>query len=92
MFFFESADMLYMPLTTLLQGLFIDIKHMKFTYTDTKQTIRECENLNCFIQFLNKDITLNISLVCLKLAIHVDEGQLKKRLSQFFHLGPIFHL
>ena len=34
----EVQYMRYIPLFTLLQGLFIDIKYLEFTCTDTKQT------------------------------------------------------
>ena len=33
----ELQYMYYIPLTTLLSGLFIDIKHIKFTGPDTKR-------------------------------------------------------
>ena len=83
--------MYQMSLITLFQGLSIDIKHVKITRTKTKLTKNECENLKFFIYFLNKDISLNISSICLKFAMHVDGGHLEGSVSQNFHLGPSFY-
>ena len=44
-----------------------------------------------FIYFLNKDFSLNISYICLKFVIHVDEGQMEGSVSQIFYLGPSFY-
>ena len=42
-----------------------------------------------FIKFLKKDISLNISLICLKLSIHVNKRQIE--VSQSLHLGASFY-
>ena len=44
-----------------------------------------------FIYFLNKDISLNNSLICLKFSIHAEEGQLEGSVSQNFYLGSSFN-
>ena len=66
--------MYHIPLTTLLYGLFIDIKHVKFTGPETKRARCESENLKFFIYFLNKDISLNILSICLKFSVYINEG------------------
>ena len=43
--------MYYIPLTTLLSGIFIDIKHVKFTGPETERISSETENLKFFIFF-----------------------------------------
>ena len=83
--------MYHISLMTLFQGLSIDIKHVKIARTKTKLTKNECENLKFFLYFLNKDISLNISSICLKFSMHVDGGHLEGSVSQNFHLGPSFH-
>ena len=40
---------------------------------------------------MNKDISLNIPLICLKSSVHVDGEQLKGSVSQNIYLGPSFH-
>ena len=37
--------------------------------------------------FFNKDISLNMRLTCLKVAIHVSEVHLEERVSQNFDVG-----
>ena len=72
----------------LLPCLFIDIKHIKITGTETKWTKSEHKNLKLFIYFFNKDISLNITLIRLRFSIHVNKGQLEGRVSQILYLGP----
>ena len=40
---------------------------------------------------MNKDISFNISLMCLKFSIHVDVGRMEGSVSQILYLGPSFH-
>ena len=56
--------------------------------SETKRTKGEYENWKIFILFLNKDISLNITLILLRFSIHVHEGQLEGSVSQIFYLGP----
>ena len=49
--------MYYTPLYTSLYASFIDIKHVKFTWFETKLAYSECENSKFFINVLNKDIS-----------------------------------
>ena len=70
----ELQYMYDIPLTTLHSGLFIDIKHVKFTGPETKRAWCETENLKFFIYFLNKDFSLNISSICLEFSIYINEG------------------
>ena len=49
-----------------------DLKHVKFPWTDTIQAFDKFENLKFLSYFFNKDISFNISLICLKLSTHVD--------------------
>ena len=58
--------MYHVPLITLLYGLFIDIKYVKITWSETKRANSKCENLIFFIYFFNKDISLKIQSICLK--------------------------
>ena len=44
-----------------------------------------------FIYFLNKDISFNISLICLRFSIHVDEGRMEGSVSQNVYLCLSFH-
>ena len=71
--------------------LFYWYETYKITWSETERPHSECENLIFFIYFVNKDISLNISLICLKFSIHVDEKQLEGSVSQIFHLGPSFY-
>ena len=81
----------YIPSFTLLYGRFIDIKHVKIVCSETKLACSEYENLKFFIYFFNKDISLNISLICLKVSIQGDKGQMEGSVSQNFYLGPSFY-
>ena len=66
--------MYYIPLNTLLSGICIGIKHIKFKGPETKRAECETENMKYFIYFLNKDISLKISSICLKFSIYIYEG------------------
>ena len=83
--------MYYIPPFTLLYGHFIYIKHVNIICYETKLACSEYENFNFFIYFFNKDISLNISLICLRFSIQGDKGQMEGSVSQNFHLGPSFY-
>ena len=70
----------------------MDINYVEITWTETTRANSEFENLKFFIYFLNKDISFNISFICLKLSMYVDKGHSEGRVSQFFfYLGPSFY-
>ena len=83
--------MYYIPPFTLLYGRFIDIKHVNIVCFETKLACSEYENLKFVIYFFNKDISLNISLICLKFSIQGVKGQMEGSVSQNFYLGPTFY-
>ena len=58
--------MYYTHIISLIYGISIDIKHVKYPWTDTIQAYVKLKNVKFLLSFLNKDIWFNISLICLK--------------------------
>ena len=53
--------MYYIQYVSLSYGIFIDIKYVTVTQTETIQTDDKLENLKLAMYFLNKDISFDIS-------------------------------
>ena len=83
--------MYYIHIISLLYGLSIDIKYVTFPWTDTIQAFDKFENLKLLSYFLNKDISFDISLICLKSSTHVDKGHLEGSMSHNYDLSPSFN-
>ena len=66
--------MYYIHFIGLLCGLFIDIKHVKITWTDTIQASMKFENSKFATIFLNKDFSFNIQSKCLAFSANVDDS------------------
>ena len=49
-------------------------------------------NWNFLKNFLNKEISFNILLICLTFSIHEDEGHFGEACLNSFYLGPRFHV
>ena len=64
--------MYHIHFISLVYGLLIDVKYIKIIWIDTIRGCSEFENLNFFIYFLNKDISFNIPLICLKFSTHAN--------------------
>ena len=75
------------PLSNLVLGFFIDIKHVIITWSETIGVYSKFENLKLSTHIFNKNISFNISLICLKFPTHVDKGHLERRVSQNLDLG-----
>ena len=83
--------MYHIPFISLLYGLLIYVEYVKIIWIDTIWGCSEFENFKFFKYFLNKDISFDIPLICLKFSTHADEGYLEGSLSQIFYLCPSFY-
>ena len=79
------------PLSNLVSGILINIKHVKITWSETIRVYSKFENLKFYTHIFNKNIFFNISLICLKFSTHVDKGHLEGSVSQNLDLGPTFY-
>ena len=82
--------MYYIHFISLLCGLFIDIKHVKITWTDTIQASRKFENSKFATIFFNKDFSFNIQSKCLTFSANVDDSHKEGSVSQNLYLGSSF--
>ena len=82
--------MYFIHTISLLYGLSIDIKHVKVPWADVIQVYNKFENLKLLSYFFNKDISFNMSLICLKFSRHVDKGHLEGNMPQNFDLDHSF--
>ena len=79
--------MYHLPLISFMWDLCIHTNYIQITWTDTIWGYSKFENLEFFINFLNKDISFNILSICWKFAVCVDESHLKGSVSHIFDLG-----